>query len=245
MEMNNVPVVRTDMICLEALVNLAKEEGNDLYAERLEEYCKLNAEKLELGVPYIKTSIGEDGNLIATSNKPVDNENKKKAIKANSVNKKLADAFFGTGQVSVGDFLLECKNSILTKEKYSIDFNFEEEHKLVMATKDPRLLSAGAKRLVVALGKNFNQGIRITYLLGMSVGLFRDGTRESWEATAEKFEWGMTKLKNSYRLYKFIDQYQRFLMCTVSVSALINQVLLFIVLSILFVSLNLLFDTCL
>ena len=106
-----------------------------------------------------------------------------------------------------------------------------------MATKDPRLLSAGAKRLVVALGKNFNQGIRITYLLGMSVGLFRDGTRESWEATAEKFEWGMTKLKNSYRLYKFIDQYQRFLMCTVSVSALINQVLIFFVLcSILVVS---------
>ena len=230
MKNNNVPVARTDMICLGALVNLAKEEGNELFAERLEEYCNLNAEKLELGVPYIKTDIGEDGNLIATPNTPVDNENKRKAIKSNSVNKKLADAFFGTGQVSVGDFLLECKNSMLSNDNYSIDFNFEDEHKLVMATKDPRLLSAGAKRLVVALGKNFNQGIRITYLLGMSVGLFRDGTRESWEATAEKFEWGMTKLKNSYRLYKFIDQYQRFLMCTVSVSALINQVLIFFVL---------------
>lgn len=219
---DGVPLIRTDMISLDSLIALSNEVGNDLFAQRIEEYCKANAELLELGVPYIKASDIDKN--VATPKKPVDIESKKKAIKRLSSNKKVSDAFFGTGQVSIGDFLLECKSSILTTATYSIDFNFEKEQKAILEITNPSLFSNEAKRLVVALGKNFNQGIRITYLLGMSVGLFRDGTRASWETTAENFEWGLTKLRNAFRLYSFIDQYQRFLMCTISVSALINQV---------------------
>jgi hypothetical protein len=146
----SIAYIRTDLISVDSLIALSIEQGNDLYAERLEDWVKKNAAALELGIPYVRAcELDENGNLLATPKKLVDStiENKRRALNKKSSNKKLSDAFFGTGQVTAGDFLLECKTSILTNENYSIDFDFEKEQKAIIATKDPSRLCDGAKRL--------------------------------------------------------------------------------------------------